>query len=78
MCLRHWRLVSPATQAEVYRTWRAFSRNRRAVGDATWEALRAYRTARDKAINEAAREQQLHEQPDQLDRLAEAAKGLMP
>ncbi|SMH62558.1 hypothetical protein [Azospirillum agricola] len=61
MCLSHWRLVSDATQKEVYRTWRAFDRTRRAVGDATWEALRAYRTARDKAIAEAACEQRLHD-----------------
>lgn len=77
MCLSHWRLVSPRTQAEVYRTWRAFSRHRRAEGDATWEALRDYRAARDKAIQEAATEQNLHDERFR-DGFTEAMKGLMP
>ncbi len=69
MCLRHWRMVSAPTQAEVHRTWRAFSRS---------PAIQPYRAARDKAIGEAAREAALHDGNPNLDRLAEAAKGLMP
>jgi hypothetical protein len=75
MCLDHWRLVSDPTQKEVYRTWRAVQR---AEGEARFPALRTYRAARDKAIAEAAAEQRLHDSTDHLDRLAEAAKGLMP
>lgn len=58
MCLRHWRLVSPGTQNEVYRTWRAFQRA--SQKEDTFPALKAYRTARDRAVAEAGREDALH------------------
>ncbi|MBP2301284.1 hypothetical protein [Azospirillum picis] len=75
MCLRHWRFVSDGTQKEVYRSWRAF--NRAAMSDRSGK-LAAYRVARDKAIAEATREQQLHDGTDPLDRMVKAAEGLMP
>lgn len=87
MCLRHWRMVSDATQKEVYRTWRAFLKASAAADKArgsypredVFAALKTYRTARDQAIGEAGREEALHSgKPDPLDRLAKAAEGLMP
>lgn len=48
MCLRHWRLVAPATQREVYRTVRLRGR----VVDATWAPW--WRAAH-RAIYEVAR-----------------------
>ncbi len=87
MCLRHWRLVSDATQKEVYRTWRAFLRVSAAADKArgtfpredVFSALKTYREARDQAIREAGREDGLHSgRPDGLDRMAKAAEGLMP
>lgn len=43
MCLRHWRMVTDATQREVYATWRRVRRE-----------PQAYRDAREKAIDEVA------------------------
>ena len=87
MCLRHWRMVSDATQKSVYRTWRVFLRASAAADKArgtypregVFAALKTYRAARDQAIKEADREGVLHSgQPNRLDRLAKAAEGLMP
>lgn len=78
MCLRHWRMVSAPTQAEVYRTWRAFSRAPASQHGETLRLLQPYRAARDKAIGEAASEAALHDGNPDLFRMAEAAKGLMP
>lgn len=41
MCLKHWRMVSPETQREVWATWRRVHRD-----------PEAYRAAREKAIAE--------------------------
>ncbi|MFL7904704.1 hypothetical protein ACJ41P_26490 [Azospirillum argentinense] len=80
-------MVSDPTQKEVYRTWRAFLSASAAADKAcsanpredVFKTLKAYRAARNQAIAEAGREKALHSgEPDQLDRLAKAAEGLMP